>query len=199
MRRGDKRFHTVLLTVTGAGLLGLAVSVYHPSTSQVSSRDIRPTPEWVPQRHVREMKSREVDQRFRQAVVMLHARRYDYAIAALHRVLELAPKLPEAHTNMGFALLGQGDYKAAADFFGSAIELRRNQANAYYGLAMVLEAVCDIAGATGAMRTFVHLAESDDAYVRKARAALWEWESTPSAGGAKCDGARKIKAGPESE
>jgi len=199
MRRGDKRFYTILLTVTGAGLLGLAVSLYRPSTSQISSSEIHPTPELIPQRHAREMKSREVDQRFRQAVVMLHARRYDYAIMALHRVLELAPKLPEAHTNMGFALLGQGDYKAAADFFGSAIELRRDQANAYYGLAMVLEAACDIAGATGAMRTFVHLAGSDDIYVRKARAALWEWESTLSAGSAQCNSAGKIKAEPESE
>jgi hypothetical protein len=29
-----------------------------------------------------------------------------HAITALHRVLELAPQLPEAHVNMGFALLG---------------------------------------------------------------------------------------------
>ncbi|MBI3069379.1 MAG: hypothetical protein HYY79_11040, partial [Betaproteobacteria bacterium] len=26
------------------------------------------------------------------------------------------------------------------------------------------------------MRTFVHLAKADDPYLRKAQAALWEWE-----------------------
>jgi hypothetical protein len=39
-----------------------------------------------------------------------------------------------------------------------------------------LEGLCDIAGATGAMRTYIHLAPADDPFLVKARAALWEWE-----------------------
>jgi len=113
-------------------------------------------------------------------VAMLHARRYDYAITALHRVLELAPRMPEAYVNMGFALLGKGEHRAARDFFQAAIDLRPYQHNAYWGLAVALEGLGDLEGAMGAMRTFIHLAPSDprtEAFVRKARAALWEWDS----------------------
>jgi len=112
--------------------------------------------------------------------LMLHAKRYDHAVAALHRLLELAPTMPEAHVNMGFALLGTGNAKAAHDFFESAMALHPRQANAYYGLAMALEAMDDLAGATGAMRTFLHLSSPDAPHVRKATAALWEWESQRS-------------------
>ena len=119
----------------------------------------------------------EIRARFRQAVIMLHAGEYDYAVAAMRRVLELSPKMPEAHVNMGFALLGQGHPGVARDFFLGAIELRPGQANAYWGLAVSLEKLCDIKGATGAMRTYLHLADADSRYVSKARAAIWEWES----------------------
>jgi len=86
--------------------------------------------------------------------------------------------MPEAHVNMGFALIGKENYKAAADFFSSAIELRPYQANAYWGLAISLEQLGDLEGALGAMRTFIHLSPPNDPFVRKARSALWEWEST---------------------
>lgn len=118
----------------------------------------------------------EIERRFRQGVMMLHSGRHDHAATAFHRVLELEPRLPEAHVNMGFALLGLNRDAAAQDFFLSAIELRPEQANAYYGLALTWERVCDLEAARGAMRTYVHLASEDDRYVRKARAALWEWE-----------------------
>ena len=84
--------------------------------------------------------------------------------------------MPEAHANMGFALLGLGRPAQARDFFESAIELRREQMNAYYGLAVALEALTDVNGAIGAMPTYTHLAREDDPYLPKARAALWEWE-----------------------
>ena len=120
--------------------------------------------------------SAEVDERFTQAVVMLHAKQYEPAVAALHRVLELAPRMPEAHVNMGFALLGMGRPQAAGDFFRSAIELRSSQANAYYGLALAAEAQGDLPSALGAMRSYLHLSVADDPYRAKARSALWEWE-----------------------
>lgn len=126
--------------------------------------------------HQRDMTDAELRGRFEQAVVMLHARQYDHAVTALHRVLELAPRLPEAHVNMGYALLGLAQPEAARGFFQAAIELRPQQANAYYGLALAEERRQDWELALGAMRSYLHLSRADDPYRAKARAALWEWE-----------------------
>jgi tetratricopeptide (TPR) repeat protein len=131
-----------------------------------------------PKGHSQQYRAKQIDERFQQAIAMLHAKQYDFAIKALHRVIELAPKMPEAYVNMGFALIGKENYKAAADFFSGAIELRPYQANAYWGLAISLEQLGDLEGALGAMRTFIHLSPPNDPFVRKARSALWEWEST---------------------
>jgi hypothetical protein len=119
----------------------------------------------------------ESDARFQQGVIMLHAKQYEHAVTAFHRVLQFAPKSPEAHVNMGFALLGMQRYEAARDFFESATVLRPGQVNAYYGLAEALEGLQDLRGALGAMRTYVHLAKPEDPYLRKAEAAVWEWEA----------------------
>lgn len=129
------------------------------------------------EQHVREMKLREIERRFGEGVVMLHARHYEHALTAFHRVLELDVEMPEAHVNAGFALLGMEKPGAARDFFLSAIELRTRQLNAYYGLAMAHERLGDLPAARGAMRTFAHLAPQADPFRRKAEAALWEWES----------------------
>jgi Flp pilus assembly protein TadD len=118
----------------------------------------------------------EVDRNFQQGVVMLHAKRYEFAVAAFHKVLEYAPDMPEAHVNMGFALEGLGHHKEAQDFFESATALRPGQANAYYGMAVALEGLGDLRGAIGAMRTYVHLSPPDDPHRRRAESALWEWE-----------------------
>jgi Flp pilus assembly protein TadD len=134
-------------------------------------------PKAQPNKHAKQAKAIEIEQRFSQAVIMLHSKQYDNALKALHRVLELAPRMPEAHVNMGYAFLGGGDAKAARDFFASAIELNLNQLNAYYGLAMASEVLGDMESALGAMRTYVHLSPKDDPYIAKARAALWEWQA----------------------
>lgn len=125
--------------------------------------------------HVREKKEAEIRQRFDQGVAMLNAKDYEHALTAFHRVLELSPEMPEAHTNAGFALLGLKRYAVARDFFEGALALRKNQLNAYYGLAEALEGLHDLPGALGAMRTYLHLAPPDDAYRRKAESAVWEW------------------------
>lgn len=119
----------------------------------------------------------EIGERFSQGVVMLHAKQYDHALTAFHRVLELDPAMPEAYVNSGFALLGMGETSAARDFFASALELRPRQLNAYYGLAVAHERLGDLPAARGAMRTYAHLAPKDDPFRRKAEAALWEWEA----------------------
>ena len=120
----------------------------------------------------------ELQQRFDTAAELLRTRQYAAAVAALHRVIEVAPQLPEAHVNLGYALLGLQRPALARRAFDRAAALRPQQANAYYGLALASEAEGDLAMALGAMRSYVHLArEEDEAHLRRARAALWEWES----------------------
>jgi Flp pilus assembly protein TadD len=167
---------TVLLVLLGGALIqGLQTHTTRPVAPE------RPDPRTDPAAHERSARAAEVRRRFDEAVVMLHAKRYDHATTALHRVLELAPKMPEAHVNMGFALLGLGRIAAARDFFHTATELAPMQANAYYGLAMACEALGDLPLALSAMRTFLHLARAEDQpYMARARAALWEWESRPA-------------------
>jgi tetratricopeptide (TPR) repeat protein len=127
--------------------------------------------------HQQRMQQAELKQRFDQAVVMLHAKQYEHAVTALHRVLELAPRLPEAHANMGFALLGLQQPAAARGFFDAALALNPRQANAYYGLALIEEQQGDFAAALGAMRSYLHFTPAADPHVARARAALWEWEA----------------------
>lgn len=171
----DKRLLAAIVATASIAIGGLVIYLLPPSQPAAE----RPAdPKVDPDTHARQAREAEIKARFDQAVVMLHAKRYDYAIEALHRVLELAPKLPEAHVNMGYALLGMEDYKAAADFFNTAIELRPQQANAYYGLAVALEGMGDLELALGAMRSYIHLNKNaQDPHLAKARAALWEWEN----------------------
>lgn len=119
----------------------------------------------------------ELHERFQQAAVMLHAQQYDYALDALAVVIELAPRMPEARANAGFALLGLQRPALAVRQFESAIALRDTQLNAYYGLAMACEALGDLDRALGAMRTYVHLAGEKDPHARRAWAAIWEWQA----------------------
>ncbi len=137
---------------------------------------VQPSPETLNRLHVRKEIGVEVKTRFEQGVVMLHAKRYEEALTAFHRVLELTPAMPEAHVNIGYALLGLKRYDLARDFFESATTLRKDQANAYYGLAEALEGMHDLPGAIGAMRTYLHLSPPNDQYRRKAESAIWEWE-----------------------
>lgn len=124
----------------------------------------------------------ELQQHFKKSVEQLNARQYDDALKTLHRVLELAPNMPEAHTNMGYILLGMERYEIAKNYFQSAIDLNGYQGNAYWGLAVAYEKLDDLPAAMGAMRSYIHLAKPDDSYVRRARAALWEWETTLARG-----------------
>ncbi|TXC65209.1 hypothetical protein FSC37_00885 [Piscinibacter aquaticus] len=93
--------------------------------------------------------------------------------------------MPEAHANLGFALLGLQQPDAARVAFERAIAFRPAQANAYYGLALAQESLGDLELALGAMRSYLHLgrSESED-HQRRARAALWGGKrSSPSAAG----------------
>ena len=179
-RLRDVRWRTLALTAVAIAAAGIVIAAV--SDGSLSGRRF-PTGA-IPaggQGHATDPARQEIHQRFQQGVIMLHAKQYEHAMTAFHRALELDPALPEAHVNMGFALIGLQRYRAARDFFESAIALRTGQVNAYYGLAVALDGLRDRPGAIGAMRTFVHLSRPDDPYLRKAQAALWEWEAERTA------------------
>lgn len=124
----------------------------------------------------------ELQRAFDAAVVLLHAHRYEPAVVVLQRVIELAPGLPEAQVNMGYARLGLNQPRLARQHFERAIELKPDQANAYHGLALAHEADHELDLALGAMRSYLHLARHEnEAHLRRARAALWEWEAQRAA------------------
>jgi tetratricopeptide (TPR) repeat protein len=120
---------------------------------------------------------RQVAERFQQAIGLLHAKQYGYAITALDAVLVMAPKMPEAYVNMGFAFIGLEEFGPAQGAFEKAIDLKVGQVNAYYGLAIALEGQGQYETALGAMRSYIHLSQPDDPFLAKARSALWEWEA----------------------
>ena len=175
--RTDRRWAALAITVVLVVAGGAAIHGGSPVPDRRA--DALPDARTGAPGHVRAAQRAEVQSRFDQAVLMLHAGQHEHALTALHRVLELAPQMPEAHANMGFALMGLQRAAAARDFFASAIALNAMQANAYYGLAMASDALGDRPAAVGAMRSYLHLARNEDErHLRKARAALWEWEST---------------------
>lgn len=122
-------------------------------------------------------RERQVAERFQQAIGLLHAKQYGYAITALDAVLVMAPKMPEAYVNMGFAFIGLEEFGPAQGAFEKAIDLKMDQVNAYYGLAIALEGQGQYETALGAMRSYIHLSQPDDPFLAKARSALWEWEA----------------------
>ena len=169
----DIRLRALLLT---AGLViagGLAIA-YLPDSLRTFMAN---RSEEARTAHSREKTEAEIKQRFQQGVSLLNAKQYEHALTAFHRVIELAPDMPEAHVNAGFALIGLRHFAVAQDFFEGAIALRSDQVNAYYGLAEALEGLNDLPGALGAMRTYLHLAPADDPFRRKAESAIWEWET----------------------
>jgi len=184
-----KRSMTLSSTILAVGLLGFAIQ-WLPGRGVLIGSSPSPSPSApaVPDRPGGGGPSRveptELQIRFEQAALMLHAGQYEYALIALDRVLSLSPDMPEAHVNAGFALLGLEEPQLARRSFERALELRARQVNAYYGLGLALEELGDRSSALGAMRTYVHLAAPDDPFVRKARSALWEWQAgAPSPAG----------------
>jgi tetratricopeptide (TPR) repeat protein len=122
---------------------------------------------------------RDFDELFAAAVEHMQRGEHQQALNLWHRLLLKNPRLPELQVNMGFTLFEMGHVDQARDFFTAAIESNSFQANAYYGLALVNEHIGDIELAMGAMRSYIHLAgsDADERFIRRARAALWEWEA----------------------
>lgn len=128
---------------------------------------------------------------FDQAVRLLHGGKNKEALIAWRKVLRLAPKLPEAHVNMGFTLLSLGRPEDARVFFNSAIMLRADQANAHYGLALALNQLHDTKGAIRAMRDYLKYTDPDDRYAEKARLLIRIWKQCSISGPTTASGAKK--------
>ena len=126
-------------------------------------------PQSDPRGHAQQLQLIEIRERFDQAALMLHAEQYEFAVAALERVLELSPDMPEAHVNMGYALLGLEQYEFAEKYFSRASLLKSEQVNAYYGWALALEGMGEMEGALGAIESYLHLSSGNDNYRNKAK------------------------------
>jgi tetratricopeptide (TPR) repeat protein len=175
LRMSEKYPDRQLLSTQTSAKLGSVKGYTRPRDSQLLGTEPAKTIDLLAN-----LSKREVDtlrQRFDQAVSLLHAKQYEYAITALDKVIKLQPNLPEAYVNLGFAYLGLKQYTTAQQAFETAIDLRTNQLNAYYGLAAAMEGQEDYEAALGAMRSYIHLSDPNDPFTLKAQAAVWEWEA----------------------
>jgi tetratricopeptide (TPR) repeat protein len=180
MRKPDRRLLGAAFTVAAVLLGGAWFAWLEPAHAPQAVSDVRPGSSARREAPARAGATRdaELSQHFNSAVLLLHAKEYERAAAVLTRVLELAPQMPEAHVNLGFALLGLNRPTAARNAFEAAMALKAVQANAYYGLALTYEALGDLELALGAMRSYLHLArDQNESHLRRARSALWEWET----------------------
>jgi lipoprotein NlpI len=159
-RRIDKR-RTVIPLALGITLLGgalLSVYLSRDGTEPVETATVSNT---GAHDFLGDEQARRAHQNFQQGVAMLQAGQFDYAVTALHEVLAIYPALPEAHVNMGYALLGAGEPEAAADFFNTAAE--REGGNDKAALA--------------AMQAYAHLAAEDERHLPRAKEIIWELQA----------------------
>lgn len=116
-----------------------------------------------------------LEKTFQQGIVMLHAKEYELAITAFHKVLEIRPDMPEAFNNIGYALIGLEEYLAAEDFFTSALDLNENLISAYFGLALTFGQQEKWPLAIGSMETYRHRTTNEDPFLKQANEHLMEW------------------------
>lgn len=176
----DVRYRAVLLTLFLVVMVAAAVQFWPASTPSTTA--VAPSEPVLHESQNNNAKDSQLKRHFDWAVTQLRTGHYQNAVNGFRAVLEQAPAMPEAYINLGFAYVELQQFEQAMQSFQTAIDLRPGQVNAYWGLAVSLEGLCDIPGAIGAMRTYVHLAEPDDPYLVKANAALWEWQQIKHAG-----------------
>lgn len=126
-------------------------------------------------------RQRELAARFEQGVAMLQRGEFEHAVAAFHRVLVLAPVLPEAHLNMGFALYELNDYQGAQRFFEGAKALAPDFLNVEYGLAISLFAQGKTIGAVHHMARYLSGLKQDDPFRKVAEEKMEKMKSALSA------------------
>lgn len=176
----DVRLRAVLLTLFLVVMIAAMIQFWPASTPSTTA--VVPA---QPEQHDSQNNNAndsQLKRHFDWAVTQLRTGHYQQAINGFRAVLEQSPAMPEAYINTGFAHIELKQYEQAMKSFQIAIDLRPSQVNAYWGLAVSLEGLCDIAGARGAMRTYIHLAPANDPFIVKANAALWEWEQMKTSG-----------------
>jgi len=164
MKTIDIRLKSTLLTLALVFMIVLVVNFWPDIVNQPMPDVAEPAP------------GSNTSVLFDRAVTDLRKRHYRQAIESFRKVLKSSPTMPEAYANIGFAHIELKQYELAKQAFNTTLELRPGQVNAYWGLAVSLEGLGDIPAAMGAMKTYVHLARPDDVYLKKANAALWEWQ-----------------------
>ncbi|HEB66896.1 MAG TPA: tetratricopeptide repeat protein [Gammaproteobacteria bacterium] len=125
----------------------------------------------------RHMQAQRVATRFREAVNLLHTGHHAEAVLAWEDVIAMAPTLPEARVNLGYAHLGLGQAAEAEQAFRAALALRESQANAHYGLALALAKQQRMAEARAAMRRFLRYSGPGDPYLARAHELLKQWQA----------------------
>jgi tetratricopeptide (TPR) repeat protein len=128
-----------------------------------------------PEGHQRQQLDLTIRQLFNDSVQLMQIGHYRQALLKSHSLIKASPFMPEAHVNLGFIMINLKRLTAAERSFNYALDIKADQANAYYGLALVAEARADYQLALSAMRSYIHLTK-DSQYLPKARAALWTWQ-----------------------
>lgn len=173
-RRTDKRRSVIPLAIAATALGGALLSVW---LSREAPEQTRQASAAGAHEFLDDGQARRAHQSFQQGVAMLQAGEFDYAVTALHEVLAIYPALPEAHVNMGYALLGAGEPGAATDFFNSATDLRPSLHNAYYGLALAERENGNDKAALAAMQAYTHLAAENERHLERAKEFIWELQA----------------------
>lgn len=164
----DKRLKTLLLVISVASIMAILL--------QTRSGLEKSIPNSVKYSEVENPRQFDLETTFSEAALLLDTKHYQHALELFTEIIKHAPHLPEAYVNRGYALIGLGQYQQAKINFNKAIDLNNQQLNAYFGLALSNEADGDLESAIGTMKVYVHLAEKDDTYAKRAWAAIWEWE-----------------------
>lgn len=94
------------------------------------------------------------------------------AIKEFEATLQIDPKSPEAHNNLGFAYFDKGDIDKAVEHQKKALEGNPNLANGYYGLAMSLEKKGDKEGAIINWKQFMNLSQPHSKWWLQAQAHI---------------------------
>ncbi|MCB1849736.1 MAG: tetratricopeptide repeat protein [Gammaproteobacteria bacterium] len=173
-RAKDIRLPVALITITVVLALGAAFTFNRGHTAMPSAAHQTD--------HIASGETDPLQSEFQYGVQLLRTSHPDLAISTFVNILRRAPHLPEAYANLGYAFLVLRRYADAQAQFERALNINMRQLNAYYGLALAHEGRGDLEKALGAMKTFVHLADEKDPFVRKARSAIWEWESAQETG-----------------
>ncbi|MEO5373998.1 MAG: tetratricopeptide repeat protein [Alphaproteobacteria bacterium] len=167
----------MVIALVGAGIALYPVEVGHaPPETSASTPAPAPAPESPPSPPPPPPGDEALfTSAFIDGVTLLREGRADAALAMFEAARSRRPHSAAVWTNIGFAQLAREDHAAAVESFQTALNINSRQVNAFYGLAVALEAKGDLEAALGAMRTYLHLAPQDTEFYRNATGAVWEW------------------------